>query len=134
METHPLYLLARLIVRHKTGVLHDIKATEKSIAAGGRDSIRDEETDVSDPYADQHKAISAADLKAKVAKLQELVLKTKLPGLFLSLFLLASSSSRHLHKSDKLVPVLKLKAYRVRDLCHRLHPEARYDPAAPRVF
>merc|ERR1712216_178585 len=28
------------------GVLHDVKATEKSIAAGGRDSIKDEETGV----------------------------------------------------------------------------------------
>ena len=26
------------------GVLHDVKATEKSIAAGGRDSVKDEET------------------------------------------------------------------------------------------
>jgi hypothetical protein len=32
------------------GVLHDIKATEKSIAAGGRDSVKDAETGVSDPY------------------------------------------------------------------------------------
>ena len=29
------------------GVLHDVKATEKSIAAGGRDSVKDEETGVS---------------------------------------------------------------------------------------
>ena len=53
-----------------------MKATEKSIAAGGRDSIKDEETGVSDPYADQHKAISPQVLKAKVAELQALVLKS----------------------------------------------------------
>ncbi|EKX41184.1 hypothetical protein GUITHDRAFT_112658 [Guillardia theta CCMP2712] len=32
------------------GVLSDIKATDKSIAAGGRDSIKDPNTGVSDPY------------------------------------------------------------------------------------
>ena len=62
-----------------TGVLHDIKATEKSIAAGGRDSIKDEETGVSNPY-DIKKTISPQELKAKLGKLQELVLKTNLPG------------------------------------------------------
>ena len=31
------------------GVLHDVKATEKSIAAGGVDSVKDPETGVSDP-------------------------------------------------------------------------------------
>ena len=60
-------------------MLHDIKATEKSIAAGGRDSIKDEETGVSNPY-DIKKTISPQELKAKLTKLQELVLKTNLPG------------------------------------------------------
>merc|ERR1719473_2626680 len=67
--------LIKQIMRY-IGVLHDVKATEKSIAAGGRDSIKDEETGVSDPYADQHKAISPQVLKAKVAELQALVLKS----------------------------------------------------------
>jgi len=62
------------------GVLHDVKATEKSIAAGGRDSTIDKETGVSDPYATQKKAINAAKLASKVQKLKALVLKTKLPG------------------------------------------------------
>ena len=57
------------------GVLHDVKATEKSIAAGGRDSKIDEETGVSEV-----KAVKTATLKAKMAKLQSLVLKTKQPG------------------------------------------------------
>ena len=61
------------------GVLHDVKATEKSIAAGGRDSIKDEETGISDPYAIK-KAISSSELKAKVDQLQKLVLRTQLPG------------------------------------------------------
>ena len=70
--------LIKMIMRY-IGVLHDIKATEKSIAAGGRDSIKDEETGVSNPY-DIKKTISPQELKAKLTKLQELVLKTNLPG------------------------------------------------------
>jgi hypothetical protein len=61
------------------GVLHDVKATEKSIAAGGRDSVKDEETGVSDPY-NIKTANTKAVLQAKVNKLKQLVLKTKLPG------------------------------------------------------
>jgi len=61
------------------GVLHDVKATEKSIAAGGRDSVKDAETGVSDPY-NIKKANTKAVLQAKVNKLKQLVLKTKLPG------------------------------------------------------
>merc|ERR1719409_1531263 len=64
----------REILRY-LGVLHDVKATEKSIAAGGRDSKIDEETGVSEV-----KAVKTATLKAKMAKLQSLVLKTKQPG------------------------------------------------------
>jgi len=60
-------------------VLHDVKATEKSIAAGGRDSVKDEETGVSDPY-NIKKANTKAVLQAKVNKLKQLVLKTALPG------------------------------------------------------
>jgi len=71
--------LIREIMRY-IGVLHDVKATEKSIAAGGRDSTIDPETGVSDPYAEQKKAPTAAELKAKIEKLHKLVLKTKLPG------------------------------------------------------
>eukprot|EP00961_Rhodomonas_salina_P091294 1229355-Rhodomonas_salina.1 len=37
--------------RAMAGVLHDIPATEKSKAAGGKDSVKDKETGVSDPYA-----------------------------------------------------------------------------------
>jgi len=38
-----------MIMRY-IGVLHDVKATEKSVAAGGRDSVKDGETGVSDPH------------------------------------------------------------------------------------
>merc|ERR1719504_339259 len=69
--------LIKEIMRY-IGVLHDVKATEKSIAAGGRDSVKDEESGVSDPYA--IKKASASELKAKIQKLQALALKTKVPG------------------------------------------------------
>ena len=70
--------LIKQIMRY-IGVLHDVKATEKSIAAGGRDSVKDSETGVSDPYAEQMTK-TKAELHAKFAKLQSLALKTKLPG------------------------------------------------------
>jgi len=73
-ERQLIKLIMRLI-----GVLHDVKATEKSFAAGGRDSVKDPETGVSDPYASA-KAKDVAQLKSKFAQLQALAAKTKLPG------------------------------------------------------
>jgi hypothetical protein len=70
--------IIRLIMRY-IGVLHDVKATEKSIQAGGRDSVKDPETGVSDPYASA-KAKDVAQLKAKFAELKQVAMKTKLPG------------------------------------------------------
>lgn len=70
--------LIKQIMRY-IGVLHDVKATEKSIAAGGRDSVKDSETGVSDPYAIKLSR-TKAELKAKVAELNTVALKSKLPG------------------------------------------------------
>jgi len=53
--------MIRKIMRY-IGVLHDIKATEKSIAAGGRDSKKDPETGVSNPYDTSQKAVKTAQL------------------------------------------------------------------------
>jgi len=39
--------LIKMILRY-IGVLHDVKATEKSIAAGGRDSVKDSVTPLPD--------------------------------------------------------------------------------------
>merc|ERR1712216_1073425 len=75
------------------GVLHDVKATEKSIAAGGRDSIKDEETGVSDYYG-EYKANTRAELKAKIAKLTELIQKNNLPGHDKKLALLKAHTSK----------------------------------------
>ena len=74
--------LIKEIMRY-IGVLHDVKATEKSIAAGGRDSIKDSETGVSDTYGEagkDYKAQTVAALKEKIAHLSELVQKNKTPG------------------------------------------------------
>merc|ERR1719263_1132920 len=70
--------IIKMIMRY-IGVLHDVKASEKSIAAGGVDSVKDEETGVSDPYAIKM-AKTKAELQQKVNQLKTVVLKTKLPG------------------------------------------------------
>eukprot|EP00802_Teleaulax_amphioxeia_P006724 Tamp_06729.p2 GENE.Tamp_06729~~Tamp_06729.p2 ORF type:complete len:372 (-),score=125.43 Tamp_06729:1530-2558(-) len=58
------------------GVLHDVKATEKSIAAGGRDSVKDAESGVSDPY-NIKMSRAKAQLHEKVVQLKQLTLHTK---------------------------------------------------------
>jgi len=84
--------LIKMILRY-IGVLHDVKATEKSIAAGGRDSVKDSETGVSDING-KYKATTTAALKAKIAQLTELIQKTKTPGAFQKLALLHSKTSK----------------------------------------
>jgi len=76
------------------GVLHDVKATEKSIAAGGRDSIKDEETGVSDYMSDNYKAETRAQLKARIQKLTELIQKSNTPGATQKLALLKAHTSK----------------------------------------
>jgi len=93
--------LIKEIMRY-IGVLHDIKPSEKSIAAGGQESVKDEETGVSDPYTTTHDAKSApkqklvekhwssadnsklektkAALEQKIKLLTQLASKTGLPG------------------------------------------------------
>jgi hypothetical protein len=61
------------------GVLHDVKATAKSIAAGGVDSVKDPETGVSDPYATKM-AMRKAKLMEKVGELKQLSSKLNIPG------------------------------------------------------
>jgi len=70
--------IIKMIMRY-IGVLHDVKATEKSFAAGGRDSVKDPETGVSDPY-NVKLAKTRAELKQKMNELNQVALKTKLPG------------------------------------------------------
>ena len=56
------------------GILDDVDLSDASKAAGGRESTKDS-TGVSSKYAKV-----AAELKAKLAKLKQVALKTKVPG------------------------------------------------------
>ena len=47
--------LIKMILRY-IGVLHDVKATEKSIAAGGRDSVKDSVPPPSRPHLSSSRA------------------------------------------------------------------------------
>jgi hypothetical protein len=58
------------------GVLHDVKGTDKSIAAGGRDSVKDAESGVSDPY-NIKMTLTKAQLQAKIGQLKQLTQHTK---------------------------------------------------------
>ncbi|EKX44423.1 hypothetical protein GUITHDRAFT_139678 [Guillardia theta CCMP2712] len=68
--------LIREIMR-MIGVLHDVNATDRSIAAGGRDSIKDSETGVSDPYG-KYLSKTKAQLMAKINQLKQLAKQTGL--------------------------------------------------------
>jgi len=57
------------------GILHDVNATEKSIAAGGRNSVKNE-YGVSDPYAIK-KAYRAPSLLQKIRTLEGLSLRSR---------------------------------------------------------
>jgi hypothetical protein len=103
--------LIKMIMRY-IGVLHDIKPTEKSIAAGGKESTVDPETGVSDPYTQEYKAgktqelssLSDADnaklektkaeLEQKIKLLSQLAQKTGLPGTSTKLAVLMPKSQK----------------------------------------
>eukprot|EP00277_Geminigera_cryophila_P043212 CAMPEP_0173075768 /NCGR_PEP_ID=MMETSP1102-20130122/11899_1 /TAXON_ID=49646 /ORGANISM="Geminigera sp., Strain Caron Lab Isolate" /LENGTH=486 /DNA_ID=CAMNT_0013945271 /DNA_START=186 /DNA_END=1646 /DNA_ORIENTATION=+ len=106
--------LIKMIMRY-IGVLHDVKATEKSVAAGGRDSVKDGETGVSDPHGtagtdytsktqtlneawnkadDQKLEKTRAELQAKIKLLSQLATKTGLPGTSTKLAILVPKSSK----------------------------------------
>ncbi len=57
------------------GILHDVEATDKSIAAGGKNSVKGE-FGVSDPYATPGaRKASAAELVQKIDKIERISLK-----------------------------------------------------------
>jgi hypothetical protein len=90
--------LIKMILRY-IGVLHDVKATAKSIAAGGIDSTVDNATGVSDPYAQTHPSVATlektkAQLMAKIKLLSQLALKTGLPGTQTKLAMLMPKTSK----------------------------------------
>jgi hypothetical protein len=110
------------------GVLHDVKATEKSIAAGGRDSVKDAESGVSDPYATQ-KAPTPAQLQAKIKKLQNLALRTQVPG--------ATQKLAQLHKLavySETEEVAKILKEMLADLATRLSVINEVDAQAQKLL
>ena len=90
--------LIKMIMRY-IGVLHDVKGTAKSFAAGGVDSTTDAETGVSDPYAATHPDAETlektkAELQAKIKLLSQLATKTGLPGTQTKLAILMPKTSK----------------------------------------
>jgi len=103
------------VIMRLIGVLHDVKASDKSIAAGGRDSVKDSETGVSDPYAEQMTK-TKAELHAKFAKLQSLALRTKVPGSTQKLAMI----NQHLAVYSETEEVAKILKEMLDDLEQRL--------------
>ena len=59
--------------------MNDIEATDKDIAAGGKNSVKNE-YGVSDPYAiGAKKAVSTAQLLAKINRIEAISLKARAP-------------------------------------------------------
>ncbi len=57
------------------GILHDVEATDKSIAAGGKNSVKGE-FGVSDPYATPGaRKATAAELMQKINRIQRISLR-----------------------------------------------------------
>jgi len=86
------------------GVLHDVPATDKSIAAGGKNSDKNE-YGVSDPYAAK-KAVSTTELMHKLEKLQALSRKTNQVKMAPMLHQLKSSLAEFA-ESDQVAAILK---------------------------
>ncbi len=65
----------------RAGILHDVEATDKSIAAGGKNSVKGE-FGVSDPYATTPGArkATAAELVQKINRIESISLKARPPG------------------------------------------------------
>jgi len=89
------------------GVLNDVEATDKSIAAGVKDSVKNE-YGVSDPYATPgaRKAINTKELMQKLQKIQSISLKVKQPKMGQMLQQLKSSLAQFA-ESDEVAAILK---------------------------
>ena len=109
--------MIRKIMRY-IGVLHDVKASDRSKAAGGRDSVKGKKG-VSNPYeSDQHKATDTAqlsidrtkvELEDTVNQLASLMAKSKIPGADRKVAQLAQKASMNkLAVYDESVEVVKI--------------------------
>jgi alkylhydroperoxidase/carboxymuconolactone decarboxylase family protein YurZ len=86
------------------GILHDVEATDKSIAAGGMNSEKGE-FGVSDPYAIK-KAVSRAQLSQKIKELEAISLKVQQPKMGQMLHQLKSSLAQYA-ESEEVAKILK---------------------------
>jgi len=133
------------------GVLHDVKATEKSIAAGGRDSKKDEKTGVSNPYDTSQKAVKTAKLaqlssSSKIAKTKEeledkinqlsaLMSKSDMPGVKSKVALLAQKASLgKLAVYDESVEVVKILKELLDDIHTRREVLNKVDGSAKKLM
>jgi len=128
--------MIRKIMRY-IGVLHDVKATERSIAAGGRDSVKDKRTGVSNPYESDQTQPSAStkamrtsqlvsiqqtkeELEDTVNQLAALMTKSKVPGAANKVALLAQKASMNkLAVYDETVEVVKILKELLADIVTR---------------
>jgi hypothetical protein len=89
------------------GILHDVEATDKSIAAGGKNSVKGE-FGVSDPYATTPGArkATAAELVQKINRIESISLKVKQPKMGQMLAQLRTSLAQYA-ESDEVAAILK---------------------------
>jgi len=87
------------------GILHDVEATDKSIAAGGKNSVKGE-YGVSDPYAiGAKKAVNTASLMEKIHRIEAISLRVKQPQMGTMLHQLKSSLAEYA-ESDEVAMIL----------------------------
>jgi len=142
--------MIRKIMRY-IGVLHDIKATEKSIAAGGRDSKKDPNTGVSNPYDTEQKAVKTAqlaqlssaskiektkaELEDKINQLSALMSKSDIPGAKQQVALLAQKASLgKLAVYDESVEVVKILKELLDDIHTRREVLNKVDGSAKKLM
>jgi len=127
----------RKIMRY-IGVLHDVKATDKSIAAGGRDSVKNDRG-ISNPYeSDQQPASAMANTKAeledKINQLSSLMQKTNVPGAKAKVAQLASKASLgKLAVYDESVAVVKILKELLDDIVTRREVISRMEDNAKKL-
>ncbi len=108
--------MIRMIMRY-IGILHDVKATEKSIAAGGRESVKNDKG-ISNPYESDATPAAAtaatlvqtkAELEDTVNQLSALMSKSGVAGAEAKVALLAQKASLgKLAVYDESVAVVKI--------------------------
>jgi len=86
------------------GILHDVEATEKSIAAGGKNSEKGE-FGVSDPYAIK-KAVQTQTLMQKISQIEKISLRVKQPKMGQMLAQLKTSLAQYA-ESEEVARILK---------------------------